>query len=578
MTNPRPPLAPAQVKELQAAQQLLQAGNTKGAIGRIRPLLAAGLIHADAYALFGAACRADGLLAEARTSLNAAVNLDSANPHFWAELAGLLVASGELEAARVAWQRVTILLPDDSGAALALADVMLQQADGDAAEAPLRVVLARDPANIRARHALALALRMQDHTEEALELTRAIVAGGDAPVESATLHGHLLGDLGQWAQSEAAYRSVLVRAPAHIDTHETLARLLPQLGRGEEALNAYAAAIASLPADEELLASALGTARSLGDVAAQIDWTAAAIDRFPLRRDFRIYRADALGAAGDAAAAVAIVEPFARIDVTAATQAAHWSLVRQDAEAAARHATRATELAPDAQTGWAYLATAWRMLGDARGTWLNDYERLTVAMTLEPPQGFASTAEFLAELGEALGAMHLTMAHPVDQSLRQGTQTRGHLFLRRNPLVTALALQLHRQIEGWLATLPEDASHPFLRRNSRSIAFKHSWSVRLADSGFHISHIHHDGWLSSAFYVALPGAVGLAGADGLPQGALTFGSPDASLGLGLPPERVLVPEPGMLALFPSYVWHGTVPFNSESPRLTVAFDALPRGS
>ena len=250
MTNPRPPLTPAQVKELQAAQQLLQAGNAKGAIGRIRPLLAAGLVHADAYALFGAACRADGLVAEARTSLNAAVNLDSANPRFWAALADLLVASGDLAAARVASQRVTILLPDDSGATLALADVLLQQADGDAAEAPLRAVLMREPANIRARHALALALRMQDRIEEAVEVTAAIVADGDAPMESETLHGHLLGDLGQWRESEAAYRSVLARAPAHIDAQDTLARLLPQLGRGEEALAAYAEAIAAQPADK----------------------------------------------------------------------------------------------------------------------------------------------------------------------------------------------------------------------------------------------------------------------------------------------------------------------------------------
>jgi hypothetical protein len=28
-------------------------------------------------------------------------------------------------------------------------------------------------------------------------------------------------------------------------------------------------------------------------------------------------------------------------------------------------------------------------------------------------------------------------------------------------------------------------------------------------------------------------------------------------------------------LFPSYVWHGTVPFAGDQPRLTVAFDAVP---
>ena len=33
----------------------------------------------------------------------------------------------------------------------------------------------------------------------------------------------------------------------------------------------------------------------------------------------------------------------------------------------------------------------------------------------------------------------------------------------------------------------------------------------------------------------------------------------------------------MLVLFPSYFWHGTVPFVSDQPRLTVAFDAVPPG-
>jgi hypothetical protein len=36
------------------------------------------------------------------------------------------------------------------------------------------------------------------------------------------------------------------------------------------------------------------------------------------------------------------------------------------------------------------------------------------------------------------------------------------------------------------------------------------------------------------------------------------------------------PEVGTLVLFPSYMWHGTVPFTSQQPRLTVAFDLLPQ--
>ncbi|MGH8111927.1 MAG: putative 2OG-Fe(II) oxygenase, partial [Rhodanobacteraceae bacterium] len=35
------------------------------------------------------------------------------------------------------------------------------------------------------------------------------------------------------------------------------------------------------------------------------------------------------------------------------------------------------------------------------------------------------------------------------------------------------------------------------------------------------------------------------------------------------------PQTGMLVLFPSYFWHGTVPFSDDDTRLTVAFDAVP---
>jgi hypothetical protein len=31
----------------------------------------------------------------------------------------------------------------------------------------------------------------------------------------------------------------------------------------------------------------------------------------------------------------------------------------------------------------------------------------------------------------------------------------------------------------------------------------------------------------------------------------------------------------MLVLFPSYLWHGTVPFSAGEMRLTAAFDVLP---
>jgi hypothetical protein len=59
------------------------------------------------------------------------------------------------------------------------------------------------------------------------------------------------------------------------------------------------------------------------------------------------------------------------------------------------------------------------------------------------------------------------------------------------------------------------------------------------------------------------------------EGILTFGEPGIATNPALGPEYSVRPEVGMLVLFPSYFWHGTVPFRSSQARLTVAFDAVP---
>jgi hypothetical protein len=165
----------------------------------------------------------------------------------------------------------------------------------------------------------------------------------------------------------------------------------------------------------------------------------------------------------------------------------------------------------------------------------------------------------------------------VNQSLRGGSQTSGGLFGRRDPVIAALRDAIANAVTRHAASLPDDPSHPFLRRKSAGIRFAGSWSVRLRSSGRHVNHFHQEGWISSAYYVSLPPAVTQASEDDL-SGCIQFGEPPAELGLDLGPRRVIRPRTGQLVLFPSYLWHGTVPFNDEAPRITVAFDAVPAGS
>jgi hypothetical protein len=40
-------------------------------------------------------------------------------------------------------------------------------------------------------------------------------------------------------------------------------------------------------------------------------------------------------------------------------------------------------------------------------------------------------------------------------------------------------------------------------------------------------------------------------------------------------RRTIQSRPGTLVLFPSYLWHGTIPFHAEQTRTTIAFDVVP---
>ena len=219
----------------------------------------------------------------------------------------------------------------------------------------------------------------------------------------------------------------------------------------------------------------------------------------------------------------------------------------------------ATASEPGGEGAWPYLATAWALTGNPRLDWLFGAPELVGVYDLGPPS---------PALAAALRALHHTRVEPPEQSLRGGTQTDGDVLLREEPPIVALRAAIEAAVTAHVAQLPPpDPTHPVLSRPRARQRFAGSWSVRLGNAGFHVNHVHPKGWLSSAYYVAVPEAAA-------PQGWLKLGEPPADLGLALAPFRRIEPKPGRLVLFPSILWHGTEPFPAGE-RLSVAFDMVP---
>jgi len=236
---------------------------------------------------------------------------------------------------------------------------------------------------------------------------------------------------------------------------------------------------------------------------------------------------------------------------------------------------------PDDQHVLALQAMVWRMSNNPGFEALYDYSTLVKSYLIEPPAGWRTRADYLANLAEELKAAHHYRTHPFGHSVRQGSQL-PNIFTVKTPAIQAFQQALQAPVEAHIAHLGSGPD-PLRRRNNGSWLIQGIWSVMLRPGGFHVDHVHQEGWLSSAFYVELPSVVTSPdakkakgqGSAATKEGWIRFGQAGSPVQPAQPAQHFVQPEPGMLVLFPSYMWHGTVPFSGKQPRLSIAMDIIP---
>lgn len=223
------------------------------------------------------------------------------------------------------------------------------------------------------------------------------------------------------------------------------------------------------------------------------------------------------------------------------------------------------------QGWWTTLSSAMQLTGaEQRYAWLCNYALVNASILTGCDENSLLPADFNQQLMPLLHQLHCNIREPLGLSLRKGSQTFENLFERRESVLQQLQQAVIKQAQAFISNLQHDNAHPFLSRLSTELEFQGSWSVQLRNEGFHKSHFHPMGWLSGVYYVDIPTEVDRDG-----QGWLVFGRPDIP-NIDYAGDYAVKPQPGMLLLFPSFMWHGTNPFKSTSNRLTVAFDIVPK--
>jgi tetratricopeptide (TPR) repeat protein len=372
---------------------------------------------------------------------------------------------------------------------------------------------------------------------------------------------------GNPAAAEALLEKTLQRHPDWLAGHRKLSGLRYTSGDSQDFARSYAAACAAQPRNLPLrLAwfSALAQAHDWENALQIIAEGERLIGTSPA---FAVARACIAGESGNNLCAE---QWFAR---TAAIQDEALGIAHL------RHCLRTTQLQKaeslalellkgrSAPMIWPYLSLIWRLRGDARAQWLDGAPPYIRAFDLH------YSARELDELAAVLRRLHTSRAPHLEQSVRGGTQTDPdrQLFFRAEPEIQAVRARVCAAIREYVADMPAPVpGHPLLRKERGRTLFSGSWSVRLTPKGHHVSHTHPKGWISSALYVSLPPSAELGAA---PAGWIRFGVPAAELGLHLPGLGQIEPKPGRLILFPSTMWHETLPFD-RGERLVIAFDVM----
>lgn len=513
-----------------------------------------------------------GRFAEAEQAYRAVLAREPDCAPAGAALARLLTGSGrpaEGEAAVRRFAQAERVWPEALSARAAALKAMDRKAES---LADYMLAARLDPKSGVAAHNVASGLGDAGRDEEAaLEAERAFALGLDAP-ETWLVYGRSLQGLHRLEDAERAFRNAVARRPTYADALRDLCQLIwMRSGQAGEALAPLEQALAAAPGDGSLTGVKVRLLAHMAGEAQALDFGRAMLERTPGDLRLRLDVAQlALKEEPELGLRLALdVLGRSPRDPAVRRVLAHAHLAVGEAGKAAEVAQGLLAENPADQEAAASLATAWRLAGDERYRQLWDYERLVRPQAIDTPKGWSNLAAYLDELRGALTDLHDFQAHPIEQSVRGGSQTTRNLLHVQHPAIAAFFEAIQGPISSYRAAVGE-GDDVFRSRNRGGHRVLGAWSVRLKPGGFHVDHIHPQGWISSACYIEVPEAVGEGYA-----GWLRFGAPPLPTRPVLEAEHFVRPEPGLLVLFPSYMWHGTVPFGGDAPRMTIAFDLIP---
>ncbi len=519
-------------QEIQPIVTALNSGQLTQAESGAKKLLK---LYPQSFALlnlYGNALGAQNKVKEAIVQFKKALDIDPSVAELHFNVGILQTQINRIDEAILAYKKAVKLKPSLTDVHYNLGTALQSQAKYEQAAASYQAAINLEPGFFEAMVNLGVVLQEQGKLAEAITIyQRALTIQQDAQIYFNM--GTALKNEGKLEQAVESYNKALAMNPNYAEVHSNLGEVLRDQGRYDESVTFYKQALAidpSLPLANYSLAVYLYDS---GDLAGALDY-------------------------------------FQRSNYADWKERSLYCLYKTEQFDEFKTALDNYRSKKDNSP---FLATLSSHYADNFGT-QNNYN-----FCKNPLEHICHTA--VVELqgdenalrDELLAAINLAEVSEKKQGrLINGVQSAGNLFKRPEPIFRQIGELVAQAVERYRQQLKGE-QFVFATSFPKQIEFASSWYVRMKQGGHLTSHIHEEGWVSGALYLALPkqktdpdeGSIELStDGDDYPRKHNNF------------PTKTIAPAVGDIVMFPSSVFHRTIPFSSDEERICIAFDVKPK--
>ena len=162
-----------------------------------------------------------------------------------------------------------------------------------------------------------------------------------------------------------------------------------------------------------------------------------------------------------------------------------------------------------------------------------------------------------------------TIWEPFKNTTHNGFHTPQYinLFLNTSGKLSQLKSIISDELDAYYSKF-EKESCSFIKKwpSKKNLV---AWHVILKKQGYQEAHIHPDGWLSGVIYLKVVPPLDKN------EGAIEFSLNGVNYYDKNSAQLTFQPKVGDIILFPSSLFHRTIPFSTDTDRIVIAFDLMP---